>query len=470
MPVRALLVLLIGPLAALAGCGTASLGGLHPEIAQASKELDAAYAESERLGLILTAGQMEGPPIPPERNGAEGLLPVLEKWSSEREAAAATARRESKEPSAHFVLERVPAIDDPMLDQVARLIARPEFRFKRDYTEPFNVPFEELSHLKEAGKAAAWRAMARAQAGDQQGALKDLALCRRIGWAAESEPTLIAGLVGIAIDAIAVGSAVKVAEAWKGQPQALRMLLQTVESTAIFRPLRHVLAGEVYFPVASARNLEAYGELHCILWENSCTDEEEEIQVDTSRLRREGKPESTLGRALLARVLQFWNPHLQDAGMSDEALGRRLKGTAKRIDALAAQPSYQLLAAASVFEQSADAFTKRKVRQHLAVAGIRIMEHRARTGSLPKTLAEAGVAAKEPLLGQDIRYDVQDGAFCLWTPGPDGEDAGSRLREPKGISPDDIHLTWPPESAFSRRVRPISGGTPLPGAPPGSRS
>jgi hypothetical protein len=160
---------------------------------------------------------------------------------------------------------------------------------------------------------------------------------------------------------------------------------------------------------------------------------------------------------------------MKDADISDENLRQKVNEAFEALEDLVDQkPSFELLSGFFRARIAADAMAKRKVLHGLAVAGLKIMELRARTGALPKTLAGAGVEAKEPILGHDIRYDVLDDAFCLWTPGPDGKDCGSRLRENKILSLDDIHLTWPPDKSYARRSQPAPGGAPAPSAPPGS--
>jgi tRNA modification GTPase len=57
-------------------------------------------------------------------------------------------------------------------------------------------------------------------------------------------------------------------------------------------------------------------------------------------------------------------------------------------------------------------------------------------------LREAGAADK--VQGREIHYAVKDGAFCVWTNGPDGVNQGPHFSIPESQRPDDIYMTFPP--------------------------
>ncbi len=448
----------VGALIVSAGCGSSVLMGLHPEIAQASRELDAAYAEAQKLGLPLTADDLQGPPIPDGDNGAVGMKGLLEKWQEDRpkvesgtgEVSADAMLMSSPRPAA------IAAHDDPILDEVKALLERPMFQIRRDMTDPISVLFPEYAMLKGAGKALAWRAQERARAGSIQGAISDLRAVRRLGWASGQDPNLIGGLVAVALDAIAIRSAQHVAESWKDRPEALEALRLALAESHEPLSLRHSLKGEVFMGVAVTRNLEAYGGVEGMMAMMGMTDGSHGAakEPDVSRMQADGKPADTAARAFMARHLQFWNEAMRNRDLSDVELSQKLDRRSVEIQDRK-DPS-QILSQVMfpVFAQAGSAFAKQEAAHEMAQAGLAVMAHRARTGALPKSLAEAGAEERISFRDQPIRYEARGGRFCLWAAGPDGREEGAQF-EPKNaastlsVAPekpmsDDFVLTWPP--------------------------
>jgi len=106
-------------------------------------------------------------------------------------------------PDVTVIIERHAAT----LDLLRRATDKPGCRFDRDWSRPaIDMLLPEIQEMRRAGRLlmlAAWRAAA---AGDAEQALADVVRIHRLGMHSASEPILISGLVGQAIDTLALGA------------------------------------------------------------------------------------------------------------------------------------------------------------------------------------------------------------------------------------------------------------------------
>lgn len=95
----------------------------------------------------------------------------------------------------------------PTLALLREAAARPGCRFSRDWTRPsFAMLLPELQQLREAARLLQLATRRAAAEGRLVDAIRDLGLLARIGRHAAGEPLPISGLVGIAIDSLALDS------------------------------------------------------------------------------------------------------------------------------------------------------------------------------------------------------------------------------------------------------------------------
>ena len=91
------------------------------------------------------------------------------------------------------------------LDLLRQAAARPICRFTRDYTRPsVDMLIPEIQFLRNAARILAVSARYEASRGEIPAALRDVRSIMKMSLHASSEPILISGLVGLAIDGIAV--------------------------------------------------------------------------------------------------------------------------------------------------------------------------------------------------------------------------------------------------------------------------
>lgn len=93
----------------------------------------------------------------------------------------------------------------PTLTLLRAAAARDSCRFTRDWTRPsFEMLLPELQQLRQAARLLQLAARWEAAKGDVNAAVRDVCLLAKIGRHASGEPLLISGLVGIAIDSMAL--------------------------------------------------------------------------------------------------------------------------------------------------------------------------------------------------------------------------------------------------------------------------
>lgn len=97
------------------------------------------------------------------------------------------------------------------LDLLRTAADRDTCRFERDWTRPsFDMILPEMQSIRSAARLLAVAAVHEAAAGNATAALRDVARIARLGRHAASEPILISGLVGLAIDGVALEALARV--------------------------------------------------------------------------------------------------------------------------------------------------------------------------------------------------------------------------------------------------------------------
>ncbi len=406
----------------------------------ASQELDAAYARAVEIGMPLTLEEANGPIVPDEENIVAGLRPLLDEWTRNRKSA------DKYQPSEPRPADMA-AIDDAFFAEADEVLWRPQAQFLRSSpfgTDITGLAFPELSTFKGAAQALAWRAQERARAGDFEGAALDVRRMRRLAWALGQDTTLVAALVAQAIDAMAMQDISAIAHGMRGDRASLVRMREAIQSSWPQFSLRRSTRFEVFLNIDLARNVEASGGLRGVLAAFSESDEEMPSASERPEWRQDGKPTDLEGRACMARLLQLWNQAWAAPEATNAEFAKALTDARKNVRQHdESDRSYLLVMLVFPFiEGAGQAFFKAEVRHELAIAGLRVMEHRALTGQLPQSLREAGAVDK--VQGREIHYAVKDGAFCIWTNGPDGVNQGPHFSIPEGIRPDDISMTFPP--------------------------
>ena len=174
--------------------------------------IDNAVAAEGRM-LRVEAAQIISTALPPAPSADDNAAPLYQ-----RAFASLTADKELDESDSPFkdpltadvasgeitaILERHAAT----LDLLRRATDKPGCRFDRDWSRPaLDMLLPEVQHLRQAARLLTLAARRAAADGDGEQALADVVRIHRLGMHAAGEPILVSGLVGQAIDALALGA------------------------------------------------------------------------------------------------------------------------------------------------------------------------------------------------------------------------------------------------------------------------
>jgi hypothetical protein len=177
----------------------------------------------------------------------------------------------------------------------------------------------EVSRSKALGRALADRLADHFSAGRLEEAGQTLVGARSMARLIGHQPTVVAFLAGAAMDEMALTAARLALKESKGSAPVARVIFDALAQTSAPADLRPMLRGEAYFGVTAIRNLEAFsGGMDSSLGAAPSTPPPAEIV-------RSGLPETTEGRAYLARHLEHWSAMM--AGFPKD-----LRGAMQRVD------------------------------------------------------------------------------------------------------------------------------------------
>lgn len=155
--------------------------------------------------------------LPPVVTDAANAAPLYQAAFEAFEADPALSGTDSPLSMSSTVDVRNAAIVDLVarhsqtLALVREAASRDDCRFARDWTRPsLDMVLPEMQSLRQVARLVQLVARRKSATGNAAGALDDVALLHRIGQHAAAEPILISGLVGRAIDAIALDTLAQV--------------------------------------------------------------------------------------------------------------------------------------------------------------------------------------------------------------------------------------------------------------------
>ncbi len=172
--------------------------------------IDNAVTAEGRM-LRMEAAQMMAAALPPAPAAADDAAPLylrafaaLEADTTLREADSPAANPQTADvssPAVAAILARHAAT----LDLLRRAADRPGCRFVRDWSRPsIDMFLPEAQSLRRAARLLALAARSEAAAEDAATSLADVVRIHRIGMHVATEPILVSGLVGQAIDTLAL--------------------------------------------------------------------------------------------------------------------------------------------------------------------------------------------------------------------------------------------------------------------------
>jgi hypothetical protein len=286
----------------VAGLTAWTLSGFGPAVSKANKE----YAAWKTNGLPDTRDKVFlTPPPAPDDNAAAEMAQAADLFKATKRAGF-KPEHTSAEGFKNGALAAFLKTQEPTLKAVEGAVDKKAISFDRDWDLGASVMFPEFADMKHFAKGFAFRAHLKAQAGDWRGAVADIHRARPLDQLSAQDATLIAALVGIAIDAIALDAAGICASSFADNSAALKALRKALEDTRWEVDMDQTIRGEAYMALSTFRNLSdreimalASGTFNDAAFWGSTPAKQ--------NLVRDGLPPSLLAKAVVSETMAYWN-------------------------------------------------------------------------------------------------------------------------------------------------------------------
>ena len=315
--------------------------------------------------------------------------------------------------------------------------------FEVDWTQGINAFLPHLSKIREAARTLSLEAVLRAKRGDVAGAYEDVRLMFRLRRLCADEPTLIARLVSIALDSIAISA-----------------LHGTLEEARLDRASAQALAAELEdYERRNSMTSVFIGETAMGLETLEKAKRDPSIFFTLAAMGGPNSPPPAPNRIAMKALRLVWNASADEREYL--RVMRRFRELSRRefperkVDPFAALPQGLLDKLRAPFTHMMTPALGRVLDQEVQInakiamarAAIGLELYRAEKGAYPETL-DALVPGYLPAVPTDpfdlkpVRYVPSGDSFTIYTVGLDGQDQGGArnvdmlwVRKPQVITP-----------------------------------
>ncbi|MFM9872519.1 MAG: hypothetical protein ACKVQS_03520 [Fimbriimonadaceae bacterium] len=419
---------------------------------------DAVVAEYKAAGLPWTRDDLDTE-LPEEKNGADFIREAMSLSGGNIESQQLELRDLAE-------IEKWAEVSTNMQKQSAvfeslrKASACEGLDFHRDWDKGSQLLFPEFASIKGGVRLLTLQAELSARNGKLESALGDLSAAFRLGSMISEEPILIAMLVGISSQTLALESALKVASVRQNDSNWIKRVRKAVEGWECEYDFDRAMEGEGYLGLAMIRNIK--GDAYYRLKHIDSESEGNEYFYDDANRVRTGIPKRMTNAAFAVRWMEaqiYVHKLLKESNGDNEEIGKKfdeylvsLEEPPKKLSNLFNEFMFPVFSPAGAKIKEIN-FKVKATQAALAAA-----ESKAMNGSYPKSLSEMGVSVIDPITGGDAHYLVRDFEVTIYSVGRNKvDDLGERYGVSKG---DDIAARFPPRSRLE--VRSI---TPFPGHP-----
>lgn len=397
--------------------------------------LDESVKKYRVAGLPWVASELVQP-VPAEQNAAievkEAIGLAGENLFSANEKSVTDAWKSGDKAAVKKSLKEL----DPIIDRYMAASRKPKFNYDREWHLGPTLLFPEYAELKSVAKALVKRAILSAESGNLAASGRDLEAASRLGNLVAQEPNLIAMLVGIAMNMIALDGVVRIAEV-RSDPQTLRELQKIVGRLENKSNFELAVRGEAFFGVTICRNLHpaAFRSL-------AGMDEDPKI----SFRREDGLPNGIIMRAILVRHLDL---HLQFKEILDKyphdsfAASRELDMAAIKATVGTSYSRSMSTIFNPVYEQAGTAVGNSVSRKQMTVLLLKSLEYKNKHGKFPTNLKVHGLPLLDNVTGKELLSSIVDGVYSVYSVGRNGVDEQGMKGEGSGA--DDVAVRFPPK-------------------------
>lgn len=285
------------------------------------------------------------------------------------------------------------------------------------------------------------RSVVAAEDGKPLPALQSVAFGARIAHHAGEKPTLIPGLVQIAIQTIQHRQFIAVLKQYGDQPAVLVAARKTLDAFGRAPELRHNLRGEVAFCALDMEGLVVDPKAGM------------ELLKATPYYSANDGQRRVMANAWQVRLLEFWREAFDLLGPTgtDEAKGyqkfRKLADNEE--NRWKNDPTYMMNSILMpTYGQAVLKYLQSEAEARLRSTALTLLQERSRTGHFPATLPYKTPTSKDPFDNQSLRYKrIKKGShngFLLYSIGANlKDDGGSNVSKSKGSGPADLVVAYP---------------------------
>lgn len=395
-------------------------------------KLSASYAEAKasakKEGLPLTPADIVQPAVPNAQNAAPVYrqltkLLTAKPIAGDNIVARVTGKRMPDAAQLAQIRTELKARPE-VLALIHKAASRPKCNFDRDYALGPKLMFPEYAKMRGAARTLTAESTVMLADGKPFDAIENQTLGFNIARHAASEPTLISGLVGIAVDALTLRGMEKALYVAGDKPGVAAAVENAIATNWQPHSYKHALGGESILFGVILEGLHEKGMSY-------------DADIAAAYKAAQQKSSDTPG----------WEPFLDANGafLVDVIRGAQKAGDRPYPEAL---PFLQKMNPAiendksnahvladilvPIYSQALNKYASDEARVSVVRCAASVLAWRQAHGSLPKSLAEAMPKVPvDPYNGKPLRYRLVGSGFVVYSVGPTGKfDGGTPDKKP----------------------------------------
>jgi len=329
----------------------------------------------------------------------------------------------------------------PQLHLAEQASLLPDCDFHRNWSLGPDLPLPEYAPMRQTVRLLAVQAMLQSEAGHPEAALHTIQVGAHMAQHVGQEPTIIAFLVRIAMEAIMDRVFQWIINRYADRPDVLLLAEQTEQEFGPMPDIRTALRGEVVM----CRTMVG-------MFRKDLARSPANLYI---RKPLTGASQTVVADAYEAHSLSFWRRVFAAVNRTPDdpmATYVAFKAVNDAEEAISigkdgkAKPTYEwdeLLA--PFFSGAEEKVVRNEAQRHLRRTLIALLAYRQREGHLPETLSVLSPAASsDPYIHQPLHYRRLETGFVLYSVGTNLIDNGGNAKAAKkGELPPDIVTTFP---------------------------
>ncbi|HTQ11320.1 MAG TPA: hypothetical protein VMI31_14740 [Fimbriimonadaceae bacterium] len=414
-------------------CGFGSFGyyAYQATFGKAARSLPNEIALARKEGIPLDPDDLRPkPPIPDEENAATiylAFFPRIDRAFREHrkllDECNDLAKYKASGAEARDIRLAIGEIHES-LEEIAAGSKRPFCDFHYRYEDGPDLKMPEMATAKNAARLLDASATFLARQGKVSEAYDEIAAAIAVGRQIGKGPYLIACLVQLAIDGMAVQELCDLIDLSKSDPALLAKAQKTLDGAGPIADLRSSFGSEVVMGRVAIHRVHTFSDLRAISSASGGDD-------DSDNSLNGGGPKlpPSLTQAFEARYLATWREAFEKlpADPTDWLDAYHvLKPIDARVDSDRSLENTMNAILFPSLENVALAIGHQDANRRIAACAVRLMQDRLRTGSLPATLPDYGKISIDPFDGKPLRYRREGAGFTLYSIDRDFKDDGGR--------------------------------------------